>query len=129
MARAISIDLRKRVVEAYQKDPGGYSTIAKRFNVGRNSVRRWVALSNERGDISPLPHGGGPTPKIRESQFAELELLVQEKPDRSLVELSLAWNSRSGGDVHRSSMDRALKRARLSRKKRPLGRSKEIVQM
>jgi len=113
----ISIDLRRRVVEAYKNGEGGYHKLAGRFKLSWNSVRRWVALERTTQSLAPLPHKVGPDPKIPASQWADLKNLVMEKPDRTLPELSLEWNKRHNTNVHPSSMGRALIRAGMRFKK------------
>jgi transposase len=117
MAKPISLDLRRRVVEAYKSDEGTMQKLATRFCLGINTVCRWVQLDLVYRDLSPRPHGGGVPPKITYNQFPELRALVAEKPDRTLVDLAVEWGRRTGQLVHASSMGRALARAGLSRKK------------
>jgi transposase len=118
---ALSIDIRKRVVSAYEANEGGFQKIAERFNVGMCSVRRWLTLKKETGDIQKRPRGGGTVVKISDAKLPELISLVQEKPDRTAEELRIEWLKREGGEMGRSSMVRALKRANLSLKKKRSG--------
>ena len=57
MSKALSVDLRKRVVAAVE---GGLSChkAAKRFGVSAASAIRWRALSRRQGDVRPGPLGG-----------------------------------------------------------------------
>jgi transposase len=129
MAKAISIDLRNRVIEAYKAKEGGYVKLSRRFNVARNSVRRWLGLEKKHGNVSPRPHGGGISPKITDEQLGQLKELVAEKPDRTLLQLASEWNTKHASDVHRSSISRALTRANISLKKRRLELSSGIDPM
>jgi transposase len=121
MPKPITIDLRSRVINAYKSGEGGYLKLAKRFNVARNSVRRWLGLEKEQGNLLPRPHAGGISPKISDVQLIRLKELVAEKPDRTLPELAIEWNKRNSPAVHASSMSRALKRANISYKKNSEG--------
>jgi len=129
MANPISIDLRRRVVEAYKSGEGGYKKIASRFKLSWNSVRRWVALEKETNSVAPRPHKVGPTPKIPQSKWTELKALVSEKADRTLPELAREWSIRHAGNVHASSISRALIRAGISYKKRRSELLRETVRM
>lgn len=118
MTKAISIDLRRRVIESHtSKKGGGYKKLAARFKISLSSVRRWIRFNQIYQDISPRPHAGGIPPKITESQWPALMMLVAEKPDRTTAEISDEWNKRYGVNVHPSSMTRALIKAGLRFKK------------
>lgn len=57
MAKALSVDLRRRVVDAV--DAGGSCrSAAARFGVSVSSAIRWVARDRERGDLEPDKRGG-----------------------------------------------------------------------
>lgn len=114
---ALSIDIRSRIITAYEAGEGGYQKLANRFKVGICSVRRLVALKRTTGDVKARQHGGGIEPKISNDRLQDLVSLVREKPDRTADELRLEWQNRYGTNLGRSSMVRALKRANLSYKK------------
>jgi len=114
---ALPIELRKRVVAAYKANEGIQEELAKRFKVGVCSVRRWLVLERETGDVKKRPRGGGTPPNIPIERLSELVVIVQEKPDRTTQELTDEWNKRNGTCIARSSVVRALKRAGLSLKK------------
>lgn len=121
MAAALSKDLRERIVNAYEQKEGGYKKLAKIFKVGVNSVRRFVALKKNTNSVSPKPPSGGPAPKITKYQTALLQEIIDEKPDRTLPEITFEWNKRNCTNVHRSSVSRAILRAKITRKKNVSG--------
>lgn len=103
------IELRKRVVDAYEADEGSYPELAKRFAVGEASVKRWVLLFGKTGDLKPQPKGGGtPSTVSRE----EIQDLLAELRDPTAGELTVAFNRSRRGNarIHVSSMKRALHR-------------------
>jgi len=57
MARALSVDLRRRVVGAIE---GGlsYRAAAERFGVSPSSAIRWRAQEQREGDVTPKRQGG-----------------------------------------------------------------------
>jgi transposase len=114
---ALSIDIRSRIIAAHEAGEGGYQKIASRFKVGICSVRRLVALKRETGGVEPRQHGGGIEPKIPNNRLPDLISLVQEKPDRTAEELRSEWQKKYGIKLGRSSVIRALRRAKLSLKK------------
>lgn len=117
---ALSIDLRDRVVAAYEAGNGSYEEIAENFGVAICSVRRWVGLLRETGSVQKRSAPGA-APLIKDCQLLQLVQLVEEKPDRGLNELCAVWQERFGVKVSKSSMDRALARANITLKKRHFG--------
>ena len=57
MAKALSVDLRRRVVEAVESG-SSCRTAAARFGVGVSSAIRWVSRARTRGDLTPDKRGG-----------------------------------------------------------------------
>lgn len=121
---ALPIELRERVVRAYNGREGGYEEIAARFCVGICSVRRWVALHRDTGSTEKRPHKGRKA-KISIEELPELEALVLEKPDRTAEELTQIWIKNKKVEMHRSSLVRALIKLKMTVKKRHFLRPKE----
>jgi transposase len=121
MAEAHPMELRVRVVQAYETGEGSYATIGERFAVGEASVKRWVALHRRRGDVAPTRKGGGTQSIIT---LAEIEAALAQVRDANAGELTAEfnrgrhWRSR----VHVSSMKRALHRHGYVVKKNADGR-------
>ena len=120
MAEAHPIELRARVVEAYEAGEGSYVVIASRFSVGEASVKRWVRRKR-RGQLSAYRKGGGTPARIVQ---AEVDALVAGLRDATAVEITAAFNRRrrGGSRVHVSSMKRALHRFGYVIKKNGEGR-------
>ena len=87
MPRPCSIDLRRRVVEAYENNEGTYEEIAARFQVGEASVDRWLALKREQGSVEPKQMGGRRYCSFDEDAEEVLRFLVFENPDSTRDEL------------------------------------------
>lgn len=119
MPGPLSEDLRKRVVEAHLE--GGKSTkeVAKQFEVGTASVKRWARRYRERGDVKPDKLGGVRDRLIDAERLESLGHEVEDDPDRTQEEFVDAYEARTGIRVSRSTMARALKRAGYTRKKSP----------
>jgi len=126
MPKPLPKELRSRVVEGFEAGLGTMNEIAERFRVSASSVSRWARLNMLYEDINPKPHGGGPPQKITDNDLDGVRELVNEKPDRTLDELTAAWNERYPQRVGRSSINRALIRAGFSLKKRPFAPLKGI---
>lgn len=118
MPKPLPIEFRRKVVDTYNAGDGTIKEIAKRFCISFNSVIRWIHFDQFTDDISPKRYKGGPAPKISNESLPLLKALVEEKPDRTLVELAEIWSTRFQCDVRRTTISVALQRAGLSLKKR-----------
>lgn len=106
----VPLDLRQRIVEAYERKEGTYFELARRFGVGEATVYRLVRLKRERGNVI-APTG------IAEHELSRLIELVGEFPDATLEQLKNVWVSRNHRALSRSSVVRALRRAGIIRNK------------
>lgn len=118
MPKPLPLELRRRVVDAYNNGEGTYQELSARFCISSKSVYRWAALDQHSGDVSPKPHAGGRALKIPDAHFPMLEDLVAEKQDKTVQELSEAWKAKGNNKVSRATLGRALLRAGLSFKKK-----------
>jgi transposase len=86
MVKALSIDLRKRVVSAVA---GGMSRnqAADRFGVSVASAVRWCSLAKQQGDVRPKAQGGDRKSHRIEAQAAAILAVVEDQPDITLQEL------------------------------------------
>lgn len=109
MAEAHPIELRERVVRAYESGEGSYPEIGERFSVGEASVKRWVWQHRRAGDLTPKRKGGGTPSEICSE---EVEKLLAKLGDPTAGELTAAYNRHRRGPnrIHVSSMKRALHR-------------------
>lgn len=123
---SLSQDLRRRIVSAIEKKEAGKKTLATRFSVSLSTVKRLFKLKLETGDIKPRPHAGGVKLLIPDPDLKKLKDLVAEKPDRTITELREQWDLLGGEKVSHATMFRALKRTKLTVKKRPLGQMNVI---
>jgi transposase len=117
MPIALSIDLRQRIVEAYDPKTTSCREVAERFSVGEASVNRFVNRYRRTGSVAPRPHGGGVQSKLQEPELATIRVLVVEKSDRTRLELIAALAERCGVRVSPATMGRALMALGLTRKK------------
>lgn len=123
MPKALSIDLRERIVRAW-KDGKEWEEIAQVLMVGVASVNRVVCRYRRTGLVAPKPHGGGQPPKIPDDKLLVVAALVEAEPDATLLEYAEAYEQREGVSVSTATIGRALVRLNLSRKKRRSARAK-----
>ena len=112
-----SLDLRQRILAAVDERKLTRPQIAELFQVSTSWIRSLVQRRRQTGSIEPLPHRGGPKPKLDEAKLRRLAELVREKSDATLEEL----RGRLGAPAGIMTICRALKRLRLPVKKNPSG--------
>jgi transposase len=115
--KAYSLDLRQKIVSAYELGVGSQRELAKTFGVSRPFVERLLRRHKTTGDIAPRPHGGGQRPRLDESALQVLRQLVTEYPDATLQELRQTLYEQQGIQVSTATMCIYLKRMDLPRKK------------
>lgn len=115
----ISVDLRQRAVQAYENGAGTLREIAGRFLISEASLKRFLRLKRETGDVrSGKRHGGGPAPIIPSPELEKLAEIVAQKPDRTITEFREEWHRQTGVKASHATMVRALQRANLTFKKK-----------
>ena len=111
----IGIELRKRIVEAYDSGrSGSYEQTAELFGVGRATVSRLLRRYRESGDVKPLPVGGN---YPRQVDLDWLREHAQQEPDARLVDRVEAWEKVSGRRVASSTMSNAMRAIGWTHKK------------
>lgn len=83
----LSIDLRERILAAYDRDEGTRLQIAERFDVSLGMVKKLLQQRRNTGDIAPRHRYSGRKPKITHKHQRHLERLVCKHPDMTLDEL------------------------------------------
>jgi transposase len=125
MSKALSLDLRERVLAAVDGGMSGRQAAA-RFGVSAASVSRWRALERAKGTAEPGPLGGDRR-SIRIEAHSDLILsLVAEVPDQSIEELR-ARLAQKGVTIGYGGLWRFFDRHRITLKKRPPTRPNRIA--
>jgi transposase len=115
MSKALSVDLRDRVVAAIEEGMSCRQA-ATRFGVSAASAIRWRALKLRRGDVRPGPLGGDRR-SGRIEAHAELILgLLDQQRDITLAELKAALAER-GVEVGAATLWRFFDRRKITLKK------------
>jgi len=87
--------------------------------VHESFLYKLLRQKRERGDIAPLPHGGGARAKLSADQLRQLPNLVAATPDATLDELREQLEKKTRVEVSVSTICRGLQVLGLSRKKSP----------
>jgi transposase len=121
MPAPLSLDLRERVVDAYERKEGTEKELAQRFGVSVNSVSRWKRLKETTQSLAPQLWTRGRKRSIDDEGAEILKSLVEETPDATIEDLKEAYINKTGITVSDSSIKRCLKRLKLTRKKKLFG--------
>jgi transposase len=118
MAKALSVDLRRRVVDAVK---GGMSRrqAALRFGVSASSAIRWTAQAEETGDVTPRRQGGDRRSKHVEAHAVFLLDAVKETPDLTLAEIKARLEEARGARFGIGTLWRFFARHAITFKKSP----------
>lgn len=114
--KAYSMDLRQRVYAHLEKE--SIRRTAKWFQVSEYFVYSLKKRYREAGTLAPKAHGGGQKRRVDEVGARYIEQVLAEKSDITLNELCQRYGEHFAQVVSKSAMDRALKRLRITRKKR-----------
>jgi transposase len=83
----ISLDLRSRILAAYDKGDCTRAHVAQRFAVSEGMVKKLLQQRRATGDIADRHYFSGNKPRLREAHGEALLAAVTQKPDRTLAEL------------------------------------------
>jgi transposase len=116
MARALSVDLRKRVVDAVAAGMSRRQA-AERFGVSAASAVRWQKQFNETGTIHSDKQGGDRRSKRIDAHAAVILALCETMPDITLAELKVRL-AEGGIQAGIGTLWRFFDRHAITRKKR-----------
>ena len=118
MPAPYSNDFRLKIVQAYQAKEGSIRRLAARFRVDPSFVRDLLKRYRTTGSVAPKVHvHRGPLPRLDATRLEQLRALAEERDDATLEELAALFGERHGIKLGKSSVDRALARLGVTRKK------------
>lgn len=88
--KTLSLDLRERILEAYDAQQGTRAEIGQRFRVSTGMVKKLLQQRRHRGEIGPQHHRSGRKPGIGAEHRRRLLELIRGKPDITLSEMRSA---------------------------------------
>ena len=117
MARAYSLDLRRRVFAAWQQGEESQRAVARRFAVSESFVRDLSALHRRTGDVVARPRGGGRPALAGAATLECLRGQVAAHNDHTIAEHRQSLAA-AGHPMSAATTGRLLLGLRLTRKKR-----------
>jgi transposase len=118
MRKTLSLDLRERIVAAYDAGDATREMVAARFRVSLGMVKKLLQQRRRLGDLRPQHHRAGRKPRILAAHRAQLRRHLAAKPDLTLAELRAA----TGLDCTLPAIHYVLADMGLTFKKRRSGR-------
>jgi transposase len=87
MRKTLSVDLRERVLRAYDRGDSSREQVAARFAVSLGMVKKLIQQRRHTGDIAPRHRRAGRKPGVAARAQRRLRALVAKKPDLTLREM------------------------------------------
>ncbi len=112
--KTLSIDLRERILAAYDGGQETRQEIADRFMVSLGMVKKLLQQRAKTGDIAPRHKHSGRKPKITADHRQRLTQLIHEQPDITLEDM----RTQLGLDCTLPAIHYVLKSLGLTYKKR-----------
>ena len=92
--KPLSIDLRNRIVQAYETSDSSKQQIADRFAVSLAVVKKLISQWKKLGTIEPQYQTVGRKPAFSHEQLQELDALVEQRCDLTLAEIQQHFKGR-----------------------------------
>ncbi|NER90730.1 transposase [Moorena sp. SIO3A2] len=115
--KAYSVDLRQKIIDAYNQGNISQRKLAQQFNVALSFVQKLLKQYRETGNIAPKVRTKQTSIKLTPEQLNILRDLVIKNQDATLDELRIWLAEETGVLIGRSTVDRMIKRLNLTRKK------------
>jgi transposase len=109
MAR-YSIDLRQKILHAFERRMGSQRALADLFGVSLSFVEKLLRRHRTTGAVAPKPHAGGQRPRFDAAAQAQVRQLVRDQPDATLEELCTRAAEMTGIRVSVPTMCRLVQR-------------------
>jgi transposase len=116
---SLSIDLRKRLVDAYENKEGSIRELAKRFKIGTTTLVTWLKKKRTEGTLIAKKPTGRPS-KFDAQGLAFISKNLEQNNSLTLNELAQRYEKKRGIAVSLMAVHRACKRLKLNYKKNSL---------
>jgi transposase len=84
--RPLSLDLRERIVAAYEAGEGSQTEIGRRFSVTAQVVGKLARQKRDLGTLEPQTHRRGRKPAVAGKKLDQLRAHLQRYPDATVLE-------------------------------------------
>ena len=90
-----SLDLRERVVAAYEQGKGTIKQVAQMFSVGETFVKKMLRQKRETNNLSPQPQRSGAKRRLQATDRRWLEKTIARAPDATITELTSSYRRKN----------------------------------
>jgi transposase len=125
---AYSLDLRQKILSAWQNKENTQRDLAKRFKVSLSFVRDFLRRYRETNEIAARPQGGDRRSKIKGENEELVKTIIKKQNDIYLREIKDNLQESNGIKVSVSALSRTVKRLELGRKKKTLVASEQATE-
>jgi len=115
--QAYSLDLRQRVVSAYENGVETILEVAERFEVSDSFIKKLLRRKRTTGEIAPVGHRGGQPRRLSDKHRKWLLKTVLATPDITLGELQERLLGEQNLTASVPTLCRELRALNLRRKK------------
>lgn len=88
--KTLSLDLRERILTAYDAGEATRAEVGQRFRVSEGMVKKLLQQRRRTGEIGPRHHRAGRKPRILPAHREQMRAALVRKPDLTLAELRAA---------------------------------------
>ena len=119
MPAPYSLDLRRKAVSACEESKKTQLEIAQQFGIGLRTLKEWIFLKKETGDVQSKEHAHrGQLPIIDDKGLSFIKRTIENKPDILISDIKDLYAKKFKIEVSQSMVSRALNKLNFRRKKK-----------
>ena len=118
MPAPLSLDLRRRILDAARSGSATQAAVAQRFAVHVSTVERLLQRYRATGSVAPTITTPGPTRSLSEADDRLIAEIVEAQCDLTLAEIAERFEEATGRSVRTKTVERSLTRSEITRKKK-----------
>lgn len=118
MPAPLSLDLRRRILDAALSGTTTQAAVAKRFAVHVSTLERLLQRYRATGSVAPTVTPPGPARSRSETDDRLIAEIVEAQCDLTLAEIAERFEATTGRFVHTKTVERSLTRSEVTRKKK-----------
>jgi putative transposase len=118
MPAPLSLDLRRRILDAVLSGSTTKAAVAERFAVHVATVERLLQRYRATGSVAPTVTTPGPARSLSEADDRSVAEIVEAECDLTLAEIAERFEGATGRSVHTKALERSLTRSGVTRKKK-----------
>ena len=115
MPAPLSLDLRRRILDAVLRGDATQAEVARRFVVSLTAVESLLRRYRETGSIAPKAYRRGPAPALSEADDARIESYLDDDNGATLQEMAERFEAETGRRISDMAVFRALPSSGRSR--------------